>query len=138
MDKDKGSIIHEPLVPRTFRLLAELEKEGDGIVSYGLENPEDNTFTNWNGSILANNGILYELKIVCANNYPKVPPKVKFVTKINLPCVNQSNGEILPNSLNVLRNWNRDYTIESYLQAIKSEMDSNLTKLKQPPEGSKF
>ena len=138
MDKDKGSIIHEPLVPRTFRLLAELEKEGDGIVSYGLENPEDNTFTNWNGSILANNGILYELKIVCDNNYPKVPPKVKFVTKINLPCVNQSNGEILPNSLNVLKNWNRDCTIESYLQAIKSEMDSNLTKLKQPPEGSKF
>ena len=33
----KASIIHEPLVPRTFRLLAELEKEGDGLVSYGLE-----------------------------------------------------------------------------------------------------
>lgn len=36
MDKDKASIIHEPLVPRTFRLLAELEKEGDGLISYGL------------------------------------------------------------------------------------------------------
>lgn len=34
---DKTSIIHEPLIPRTFRLLAELEKEGDGIISYGLE-----------------------------------------------------------------------------------------------------
>ena len=33
-----SQIIHEPLVPRTFRLLAELEKEGDGLVSYGLEN----------------------------------------------------------------------------------------------------
>jgi ubiquitin-conjugating enzyme E2 variant len=138
MDKDKGSIIHEPLVPRTFRLLAELEKEGDGIVSYGLVDPEDNTFTNWNGSILGNNGILYELKIVCDDNYPKVPPKVKFVTKINLPCVNQSNGEIVPNSLNILKNWNRDCTIESYLQAIKAEMDKTLSKLKQPPEGSKF
>ena len=135
---DKGSIIHEPLVPRTFRLLAELEKEGDGIVSYGLEDPEDNTFTNWNGSILTNNGILYELKIVCDNNYPKVPPKVKFVTKINLPCVNQSNGEIVPNSLNILKSWNRDCTIESYLQAIKAEMDKSLSKIKQPPEGSKF
>ena len=138
MDKDKGSIIHEPLVPRTFRLLAELEKEGDGIVSYGLVDPEDNTFTNWNGRILANNGILHELKTVCDDNYPKVPPKVKFVTKINLPCVNQSNGEIVPNSLNILKNWNRDCTIESYLQAIKAEMDKTLSKLKQPPEGSKF
>ena len=36
MDKDKASIIHEPLVPRTFRLLAEWEKEGDGLISYGL------------------------------------------------------------------------------------------------------
>ena len=61
----KASIIHEPLVPRTFRLLAELEKEGDGLVSYGLENPDDNTFTNWNGSILAPNERLYELKMVC-------------------------------------------------------------------------
>ena len=34
---EKPNIIHEPLIPRTFRLLAELEKEGDGIISYGLE-----------------------------------------------------------------------------------------------------
>ena len=138
MDKDKGSIIHEKYVPRTFRLLAELEKEGDGIVSYGLEDPEDNSFTNWNGSILANNGMLYELKIVCDNNYPNVPPKIRFVTQINLPCVNQSNGEIIPNSLNILKSWNRDCTIESYLQAIKAEKEKSLTKLKQPPEGSRF
>ena len=82
--------------------------------------------------------MLYELKIVCDENYPKVPPKVKFVTKINIPCVNQSNGEILPNSLNILKSWNRDCTIESYLQAIKVEMEKSLTKLKQPPEGSRF
>ena len=28
---EKGAIIHEPLVPRTFRLLAESEKEGNGF-----------------------------------------------------------------------------------------------------------
>ena len=31
---DKGSIIHEPLVPRTFRLLAELEKDSEAIQSF--------------------------------------------------------------------------------------------------------
>lgn len=34
---EKGDIIHEPMVPRTFRLLAESEKEGNGIITYGLE-----------------------------------------------------------------------------------------------------
>lgn len=40
----KPSIIHEPLVPRTFRLLAELEKEGDGFISYGLEKRKSNLY----------------------------------------------------------------------------------------------
>ena len=32
-----SSIINEPSIPRTFRLLAEFEKGGDGFYSYGLE-----------------------------------------------------------------------------------------------------
>ena len=84
---EKPTIIHEQMVPRTFRLLAELEKEGNGIVTYGLEDPEDNTFTNWNGSILAPNERLYELKMVCDESYPNKPPKVKFLSKINMPLV---------------------------------------------------
>jgi hypothetical protein len=33
----KSKIIFEPLVPRVFRLLAECDKGGDGVVTYGLE-----------------------------------------------------------------------------------------------------
>ena len=77
---EKGAIIHEPLVPRTFRLLAESEKEGNGLVTYGLKDPNDNTFTFWNGSILLDDGRFYELQLECDQNYPQKPPKVKFIS----------------------------------------------------------
>ena len=134
---EKGAIIHEPLVPRTFRLLAESEKEGNGLVTYGLKDPHDNTFTFWNGSILLDDGRFYELQLECDQNYPQKPPKVKFITKINIPFVDQS-GWIKPGSLNILKNWNRDCTLESYLMDIRKELKSNLSKYKQPPEGSKY
>ena len=134
---DKGAIIHEPLVPRTFRLLAESEKEGDGLVTYGLKDPNDNTFTYWNGSILLDDGRFFELQLECDQDYPQKPPKVKFVTKVNLPCVD-SSGKIKNGSLHILTNWNRDCTLESYLKAIRDELKNNLGKYPQPPEGSRF
>lgn len=135
----KASIIHEPLVPRTFRLLAELEKEGDGLVSYGLETPDDNTFTNWNGSILAPNERLYELKMVCGEDYPNKPPKVRFVTKINMSCVNQSNGEVDSGKVNLLKNWKKEYTLEDVLKALRKDMETSAFRaLKQPAEGATF
>ena len=135
---EKGAIIHEPLVPRTFRLLAESEKEGNGLVTYGLKDPNDNTFTFWNGSILLDDGRFYELHLECTQEYPQKPPKVKFITKVNMPFVDQSSGFIKPNSLNILRNWNKDCTLESYLSAIRDELKNNLGRYPQPPEGSKF
>ena len=135
---EKGAIIHEPLVPRTFRLLAESEKEGNGLVTYGLKDPNDNTFTFWNGSILLDDGRFYELQLECTQDYPQVPPKVKFITKVNMPFVDQSSGFIKPNSLNILRSWNRDCTLESYLNSIREELKHNLGRYPQPPEGSKF
>ena len=135
---EKGAIIHEPLVPRTFRLLAESEKEGNGLVTYGLQDPNDNTFTFWNGSILLDDGRFYELLLECDQDYPQKPPKVKFISKVNMPFVDQKNGAIKPNSLNILRSWNRDCTLESYLTAIRDELKNNLKKFPQPPEGSKF
>ena len=72
------------LVPRTFRLYEELEKAEkghltDGSVSYGLDKGDDQSFTQWNGSIVgpANtnfDGRMYFLSITCGENYPRDKP----------------------------------------------------------------
>ena len=45
-----------------------------------------------------------------------------------MPFVDQHNGMIKNGSLNILRNWNRDCTLESYLTAIRDELKNNLKK----------
>ena len=100
---------------------------------------DDNTFTNWICSILAPNERLYELKLICGEEYPEKPPKIKFVTKIAMGCVNQSTGWVDPTQLDCLKNWTRDNTIDSLLKALRKEMDSQaFKKLKQPAEGTTF
>jgi ubiquitin-conjugating enzyme E2 variant len=85
-------------VPRTFRLYEELEKAEKGTlsdqsVSYGLDKGDDQTFTNWNGTIVGPpntnfDGRIYFLTITCGPNYPAVAPTVRFNSKINIPSVN--------------------------------------------------
>lgn len=137
-DGGKATVIHEPLVPRTFRLLGESEKEGNGLVTYGLEDPSDNSFTNWNGSILLDDGRFYQLKLVCGPKYPNEPPEVKFISKINVPFVDQSNGKVKNTSLKITKEWTRKETIETLLMFIREEIKNNINKFKQPPEGATF
>ena len=91
------------LEPRTFKLLEELEQgehgTGDPSCSFGLDNPNDASFTNWNGTIVGPpnskfDGRIYFLSIICGENYPAQKPTVKFNSKVNLPCVNPNNGEV--------------------------------------------
>eukprot|EP00825_Cyclidium_porcatum_P037370 TRINITY_DN4116_c0_g1_i1.p1 TRINITY_DN4116_c0_g1~~TRINITY_DN4116_c0_g1_i1.p1 ORF type:complete len:155 (+),score=37.53 TRINITY_DN4116_c0_g1_i1:192-656(+) len=134
--------------PRKFRLFEELDKGergiGDGSISYGLKNPEDMTLTYWNGTVLGPyntvfEGRIYTLSITCSNNYPSQPPTVKFVTKVNLPFVNQSNGTVEPAKFKILKDWKFTQTLESILVGIKNEMTSQSNKsLKQPPEGQEW
>mmetsp|Transcript_34854 Transcript_34854/g.78764 ORF Transcript_34854/g.78764 Transcript_34854/m.78764 type:complete len:124 (+) Transcript_34854:109-480(+) len=86
------------IVPRNFRLLEELEKfekgSGDMNISAGLVDPEDIFLTEWNCSLLGTPGTafeehFYELRVSCGENYPNVPPSVRFVSRVNMACVNQ-------------------------------------------------
>ncbi|OBZ66742.1 Ubiquitin-conjugating enzyme spm2 [Grifola frondosa] len=135
-------------VPRNFRLLEELEKGekgiGDGSCSYGLEDGDDIMMSHWNGTIIGpghtvHENRIYSLKITCGDQYPDSPPFVQFVSRVNLPFVNQVDGKVDTSKLPVLAHWNRNSSIETVLVEIRREMASfNNRKLPQPPEGSTF
>ncbi|TFY74783.1 hypothetical protein EWM64_g9228 [Hericium alpestre] len=141
---------------------------GDGSCSYGLEDGDDILMSNWNGTIigpghvrifcfsfliaLANDskfgscGVqtvhenrIYSLKILCGENYPDAPPTVQFVSRVNLPFVNQTDGKVDRSKLPLLAAWDRSKSIETILVEIRKEMASfNNRKLPQPPEGTTF
>ncbi len=81
---------------------------------------------------------MYELRITCGPNYPVEPPRVRFMSRINISNVNQTSGEVDRN-LPAIANWNRNCTIESVLVGLKNAMIQPQNKrLPQPPEGSYF
>lgn len=104
----------------------------------------DSTLTHWNGTILGpprskHENRIYMLQIECGDRYPDEAPVVKFVSKINLPCVNQTTGEVVPAKFAVLGAWKRSYSIEQVLVELRKEMGSAANKnLDQPPEGSTY
>lgn len=136
------------VTPRNFKLLEELENSekghGDMSISFGLVDSGDTFLTDWNGGILGpagtqHDGRFYQLRIQCSDSYPEVPPTVKFVSKINMSCVDSRTGAIVAHKLPAMKNWNRNTGIEKVLQSIRLEMCSDKNRrLKQPAEGSTF
>lgn len=78
------------------------------------------------------------LSIECGPEYPEKPPHVRFISRVNVPCV-KSNGEIDSSKFATLGNWKRSYTIEHVLVELRKEMAAPQNKkLQQPAEGSTY
>ncbi len=130
---------------RRFRLMEEFEcaekGKGDGTLSYGLEDQEDRSLTNWNAMIMGPYNTTFDrffsLKIICGPSYPATPPVIRFTNKINIPCVNQTTGVVEVSKVAMLKNWNQNTRIADILKALQDEMKAN-PKLAQPSEGATY
>jgi len=116
------------VVPRNFKLLAELEKgekpettassPGESArniyCSYGLKDQDDIEMTHWDGTIMGppygrHENRIYSVEMECGPEYPRQPPKVQFVNQINLPGVHPTNGKVDPSAIDLLKDWTRTY-----------------------------
>jgi len=115
------------------------KNKGDPTLSYGLVDSDDRDLKTWNACIIGPmdtnfDNRFYSLKIVCGDHYPKHPPTIRFDTRINLPFVDQTNGNINPNNWSYLKNWSENSNMQGVLAQLKQEMKNN-KKVQQPPEG---
>lgn len=58
------------------------------------------TFSEWNATIIGPMNTkfdqrIFSLKVICGPDYPKIPPTIRFITKINLPGID-SKGVVEP------------------------------------------
>ena len=59
------------------------------------------------------------MKIECGENYPDERPTLQFISKINMNCVNPKNGMVEASKLGCLKNWTREYTMETILSDLR-------------------
>lgn len=133
-------------VPRNFRLLEELElgEKGQnmpGNISFGLMDQSDSSLSSWIGTIIGLPGTSFvermiTVKFFCGENYPKQPPAVSFITKVNLPYVDQT-GNVIVNNFPLLKNWSPKTTILAILIEISNSLKQYGNR-PQPPDNQTY
>jgi ubiquitin-conjugating enzyme E2 variant len=132
-------------IPRNFRLLEELEyaekNAVSGHVSYGLKQPDDIMLREWDGTIFGPPGTAFDNRILAlaistGDQYPKVPPEVRFVNKVNMTIVD-GNGRVDLKKL--FPAWTPATTMEKVLLEIRKEMATPANRgTRQPAEGATY
>jgi ubiquitin-conjugating enzyme E2 variant len=78
---------------------------------------------------------IYTLNIQAPEDYPKSPPKIRFVTKIAMESVDPKTGEVHPKMFKDM--WKINSTMALMLCHIRNNMKA-ASRLAQPPEGAEF
>eukprot|EP00750_Incisomonas_marina_P008134 INCI15258.1.p1 GENE.INCI15258.1~~INCI15258.1.p1 ORF type:complete len:141 (+),score=20.92 INCI15258.1:100-522(+) len=120
-------------VPRSFKLLAELEAAEKGnhpeafaaaapFISLGLANPGDMTLTKWSASVIPEQGTaigerFYTLTVAAGPKYPDEPPLIRFSEKVALPGIVNDAGQVV--SFKFMQ-WTRESSIFEALVALRA------------------
>ena len=64
---------------------------------------------------------------------------MKFTSKVNLDCVDSTNGVILESKFDIIGNWDLSYSMEHILIGLKHKMANSANKsLAQPADGEMY
>ncbi|KAK6339148.1 hypothetical protein TWF718_008571 [Orbilia javanica] len=111
------------------RLIQELNKsrqEQNPALTY-LAPFDDSDLHHWRAGLKGTadspyEGGVWEIDIMIPDNYPIVPPTIKFITKICHPNIDAKTGEIC---LDLLKSeWSAAYTISSTMTVIQTLLTS--------------
>eukprot|EP00920_Eleutheroschizon_duboscqi_P040255 GHVT01096499.1.p3 GENE.GHVT01096499.1~~GHVT01096499.1.p3 ORF type:complete len:103 (+),score=20.36 GHVT01096499.1:762-1070(+) len=81
---------------------------------------------------------MYSLRVLCGGRYPDEPPEVRFNTKIAMQGIDD-RGNVLRSASAVLRQWQRHYTMDAVLSALRREMVGPANRrTPQPAEGELY